>query len=171
MQALKAAGSIFLDIAAFLALLFLMALWISGVHWVSEKIVWYVWTGANIALWVCLLVLLPLLLLPVTRKVSCFGIFGASADSISAMDQATKSDSALATVSVLPEDYGCETAHADTISALDQATKSDSALATVSVLSEDNGTTQDAFPDQAQGSDWEVAATYLVVSSNTALTP
>src|SRR6266516_592455 len=78
MQTLKAAGSVFLGIAAFLALVFLFALWVSGILWVSEKIVWYVWTAADIAFWVCLVVLLPLALFRVTRKASFFGIFGAS---------------------------------------------------------------------------------------------
>jgi hypothetical protein len=78
MQALKAAGSVFLGIAAFHALVFLFALWVSGILWVSEKIVWYVWTAADIAFWVCLVVLLPLSLFRVTRKASFFGIFGAS---------------------------------------------------------------------------------------------
>ena len=77
-SALKAVGSIFFGVAAFLALAFLSALWVSGVLWVSEKIVWYVWTAADIAFWVCLIVLLPLSLFTATRKVSCFGIYGAS---------------------------------------------------------------------------------------------
>jgi hypothetical protein len=66
-------GGILLGIAAFLALVFLFALWVNGILWVSEKIVWYVWYAAVIAFWVRLLVLLPLSVLHVTRKVSCFG--------------------------------------------------------------------------------------------------
>src|SRR5262249_7135038 len=77
-SALKVAGSVFLGIAAILALGFLFALWISGVLWVSEKIVWYVWTAADTAFWVCLIVLLPLSLFRATRKISCFGFLGAS---------------------------------------------------------------------------------------------
>ena len=77
-SALKAVGSIFLGIAAFLALVFLSALWVSGVLWVSEKIVWYGWAAADTAFWVCLVVLLPLSLFTATRKVSCFGIYAAS---------------------------------------------------------------------------------------------
>jgi hypothetical protein len=77
-QALKAAGSIFLFIAGVLALLFLFVLWVSGVVWVSEKVIWYVWTAADTALWVCIVILLPLSLFRVTRTVSCFGIYGAS---------------------------------------------------------------------------------------------
>src|SRR5262249_25014911 len=77
-SALKVVGSVFLGIAGFLALIFLLALWISGVLWVSEKIVGYVWMAADTAFWVCLIVLLQLSLFRATRKISCFGLLGAS---------------------------------------------------------------------------------------------
>jgi TPR repeat protein len=77
-SALKVTGSVFLGIAAILALGFLFALWISGVLWVSEKIVGYVWMAADTAFWVCLIVLLPLSLFRATRKISCIGFLGAS---------------------------------------------------------------------------------------------
>jgi clan AA aspartic protease (TIGR02281 family) len=77
-SAFKAAGSVFLGIAAFLALAVLCALWVSGVLWISEKLVSYVMTAANTAFWACFIVLLPLSLFTATRKGACFGFLGAS---------------------------------------------------------------------------------------------
>jgi hypothetical protein len=82
MQTLKwvggALGGVLLGIAAMMVLLFLFTLWVYGVAWVSEKILWYVMTAAHITFWVCILILLPLTLFRVTRKVACFGLMGAS---------------------------------------------------------------------------------------------
>jgi hypothetical protein len=78
LSVLKAAGFVLLGVAVLLAFAFLVTLWTGGVLWISEKIVWYVWAVADAALWGCLIVLLPLSLFTATRKVSCFGLFGAS---------------------------------------------------------------------------------------------
>src|SRR5450759_3371220 len=84
MRPLKDVGLVLAGIAGFLALVFLMGLYIEGLTWASENLQEYLNIAAKIALAVCVFILLPCALFPPTRIISVFGlvissvIFGAS---------------------------------------------------------------------------------------------
>src|ERR1019366_44455 len=84
MRALKGVGIVLAGIAGAVALVFLAALYIAGLAWVSENVYEYLNIAAIIAFAVCVFILLPCALFRVTRKVSVYGllissvIFGAS---------------------------------------------------------------------------------------------
>jgi hypothetical protein len=84
MRPLKDVGLVLAGIAGFLAFVFLMGLYIEGLTWASENLQEYLNIAAKIALAVCVFILLPCALFPLTRIISVFGllissvIFGAS---------------------------------------------------------------------------------------------
>lgn len=84
MQALKGVGLVLAGIAGAVALVFLIALYIAGLAWVSESVHEYLNIAATTAVAACVFILLPCALFRATRKVSVHGllissvIFGAS---------------------------------------------------------------------------------------------
>ena len=75
MGALKGAGAILAGIVVFVALVFLTALYIAGLAWVSVNIIGYLIVAATIAFAVCVFVLIPCALFRATRKFSVYGLF------------------------------------------------------------------------------------------------
>ena len=75
MRPLKDVGLVLAGIAGFLALVFLMGLYIEGLTWASKNLQEYLNIAAKIALAVCVFILLPCALLPATRKFSAYGFF------------------------------------------------------------------------------------------------
>jgi uncharacterized protein len=75
MRALKGAGIILAGIVGAVAFVFLLAVYILGLLWVSTNVFDYLNAAAVIAVAVCLFVLLPLALFRVTRKFSVYGLY------------------------------------------------------------------------------------------------
>src|SRR5262245_696678 len=78
MNALKGIGQAVIGLLAICASLLLLALFIYGLAWVAEQVMWLVFSVAQIAILVCVLILLPLAIFRGTRKAACFGLYGAS---------------------------------------------------------------------------------------------
>ncbi len=74
-QALKGAGAVLIGVMGFMALVFLMALYIAGLAWVSETVYEYLNIAATIALAICVFVLFPSAFFRATRKFSAYGLF------------------------------------------------------------------------------------------------
>ena len=75
MRALQGAGTILAGILVFVAFVFLVALYIAGLAWVSKNVLGYLLIAATIAFAVCVFVLLPCALFRATRKFSAYGLF------------------------------------------------------------------------------------------------
>ena len=75
MQALKGAGIILAVIVGVVALIFLPALYIAGLLWVSKDVLDYLNIAVAIAFAACVFVLLPLSLFRATRKASAYGFY------------------------------------------------------------------------------------------------
>lgn len=78
MKALKDFGTGLLGILALLAVFVAIAFFFYGFAWVSEKLMWYIFSAVQITFAVCVVLLLPLSIFRATRKVACFGLYGAS---------------------------------------------------------------------------------------------
>jgi len=68
----------FFALAVIVALAALIALFVSGIVFVSQHLVWYVVAGAIAAFWLCVIVFLPLSLFGRTRAFAVIGVLGAA---------------------------------------------------------------------------------------------
>ena len=75
MRALKGAGTFLAGIVSWVALIFLVALYIKGLAWVSENVHEYLDAAAIIAIAVCVFVLLPCAAFRATYQISAYGLF------------------------------------------------------------------------------------------------
>ena len=78
MSAIKTAGSVLLGLAAFVGLLFLIAVLINGTAFIADKLLPHLMTASDVALILCIIILLPLSMFRVTRVVALWGFFTAS---------------------------------------------------------------------------------------------
>lgn len=71
-------GAAFMALAFLLALAAIVALFVSGVVWVSQHLVWYVRAAAIIAVVLSVVAFLPMSLFARTRRVAAVGLLGAA---------------------------------------------------------------------------------------------
>lgn len=78
MRGLKGAGIILAGIVGAAALIFLLAVYIAGLLWISKNVLYYLNIAAIVAFAACVFVLLPLALFRSARRISAYGFFVSS---------------------------------------------------------------------------------------------
>jgi hypothetical protein len=78
MGMLKGIGQVLIGLAAMVAIFVGFVAFVRGFAWLSDELMWYVFTAAQLAFAVSLVFLLPLAMLRATRKIACIGLYIAS---------------------------------------------------------------------------------------------